>query len=49
LLLDAWAEEYDFAQHNIVKGHVAARTGEALMAQVTSVLREFKMDTLLLA
>lgn len=30
LLLDAWAERYDFHAHEICKGHVAARTGVEL-------------------
>ena len=44
LLLDAWAEEYDFSRHNVVKGHVAARSGEALLEQVTSVLKKLGVD-----
>jgi len=31
LLLDAWAEAYDFAGHDILRGHVAARSGEDLV------------------
>ena len=30
LLLDAWREDYDFSKHDIRRGHVAARSGEAL-------------------
>lgn len=28
LLLDAWREAYDFSMHQIIRGHVAARSGE---------------------
>lgn len=38
LLLDAWAEEYDFFKHEIHRSHVSARSGEELLYQVTSVL-----------
>jgi hypothetical protein len=33
LLLDAWSEAYDFAKHDIVRGHVSARDGEELLAK----------------
>lgn len=39
LLLDAWAEAYDFSKHRILRGHVAARSGEALARQAAEVLR----------
>ncbi len=39
LLLDAWREAYDFARHPIVRGHVAARSGEELLDRLSSVLR----------
>lgn len=28
LLLDAWAQGYDFSKHELIRGHVAARSGE---------------------
>ena len=31
MLLDAWWEVYDFGKHQIVRGHIAARSGEALL------------------
>ena len=30
LVLDAWRQEYQFAKHNLVEGHIAARSGDAL-------------------
>ena len=44
LLLDAWREDYDFSKHQIVKGHVAARSGEALLRQVSEQLHSDKVD-----
>lgn len=34
LLLDAWAEAYDFSRHHILRGHVAARSSEALLRRL---------------
>lgn len=34
LMLDAWADEYDFSKHEARKGHVVARSGEDLVQQV---------------
>jgi len=36
LLLEAWAEQYDFEQHHLLRGHVSARSGEELLARVSS-------------
>ena len=38
LLLDAWSEAYDFLKHHIIRGHVAARTGDALLKQLAGAL-----------
>jgi len=38
LLLDAWREAYRFSKHTILQGHVAARSGDALL--------KFTRDTL---
>ncbi|GAB4247468.1 MAG: hypothetical protein Kow00129_08000 [Thermoleophilia bacterium] len=40
LLLDAWREQYDFGKLHVVKGHIPARSGEALMHQVSEALSE---------
>lgn len=37
-LLDAWHETYDFMRHHIIKGHVAARSGEELLHKIAGVL-----------
>jgi hypothetical protein len=39
LLLDTWHEDYDFLKHQIIPGHVPARSGDELLGQVVSVLR----------
>lgn len=38
LLLDAWLEVYDFNKHYVLRGHVAARSGDALLRQLTDGL-----------
>lgn len=40
LLLDAWREGYDFTRHRILKGHVAARSSDALMRNLAGFLVE---------
>jgi hypothetical protein len=42
LLLDAWRERYDFSRHHIVRGHVAARSGDALLRAASE---EFVAET----
>jgi hypothetical protein len=39
LLLDAWHEVYDFSKHRVLRGHVASRTGEALLAQLSDIFQ----------
>ena len=43
-LLDAWAERYDFQKHEIIRGHISARTGEQLLAQVARTLDQRKAE-----
>jgi hypothetical protein len=38
LLLDAWHERYDFLKHDVMKGHVAARSGEELIERLDTGL-----------
>ncbi|MCP5069850.1 MAG: hypothetical protein GY946_25055 [bacterium] len=40
LLLDAWREAYNFSKHRIIRGHVAARAGDALLHQLADVLSQ---------
>lgn len=39
-LLDSWHEAYDFMRHHIIKGHVAARSGEDLLHRIADVLEK---------
>ncbi len=43
-LLDAWHEVYDFTKHEIIKGHIAARSGEELLNRIAGNLAEHEMD-----
>jgi hypothetical protein len=38
LLLDAWREAYQFSRHTLHQGHVAARSGDALLRLVVGAL-----------
>ncbi|MCU0672309.1 MAG: type IV toxin-antitoxin system AbiEi family antitoxin [Myxococcota bacterium] len=40
LLLDAWRDEHRFAKNDIVRGHVAARSGDALTRFVAETLSD---------
>ncbi|GMQ81566.1 MAG: hypothetical protein BMS9Abin05_0998 [Rhodothermia bacterium] len=40
LLFDAWDERYEFKKHNIVRAHVAARSGSELMGTIRDRLLE---------
>ena len=38
LLLEAWQEAYDFTKHHVFRGHVAARSGDALLHHLAASL-----------
>lgn len=40
LLLDAWRETYSFSRHEILRGHMPARSSEGLLRQFAESLRE---------
>jgi hypothetical protein len=40
LLLDAWREVYDFSRHRIIRGHLAARTGEDALRRLARGLQD---------
>lgn len=42
-LLDAWLEAYDFSKHQIIKGHIAARSGEELLKRMSQTLAEHQI------
>ena len=43
-LLDVWLDAYDFSKHQIIKGHIAARSGEELLKRITEILAERQID-----
>lgn len=43
-LIDAWYEAYAFEGHEIVRGHVSARTGDDLVRRLGSILEERGRD-----
>lgn len=38
LLLDAWDEAYRFTRHAVIRGHITARSGRALMTEIADTL-----------
>lgn len=40
LLLAAYRDEYDFQQHHVIKGHVATRSGEGAVRELSSKLQD---------
>jgi hypothetical protein len=40
LLLEAWNEAYEFSRHEIIRGHVAARSGDALVRVLAGTFDE---------
>jgi len=43
-LLDAWREAYDFSKHHIVRGHIAARSGDEILRRVSDQLKRDKLE-----
>lgn len=43
LLLDAWQERYVFSKHQIIKGHIAARTSDELLKKVPDLFLRNKV------
>jgi hypothetical protein len=44
LLLDAWRDEYEFSKHTILRGHIVARSGDALTRFVGDRLAARKVE-----
>ena len=43
-LLDAWHDAYHFMKHQIIRGHVAARSGDELLRRVAEILDREHVD-----
>ena len=44
VMLDAWQQGYDFTKHEIIRGHVAGRTGEEIQGKISSTLKNLSVD-----
>lgn len=44
ILLDTWREVYDFSKHDILKGHIPARSGEELLHRIIDVLNREQIE-----
>jgi hypothetical protein len=44
LLLEAWAEEYRFSRHEIIRAHVYARSGDDLARQLSAALARGSLE-----
>lgn len=43
-LLDAWHEAYDFSKHQIVRGHIAARSSDEVLQRLVEQLQHEKIE-----
>jgi hypothetical protein len=39
-LLDAWREVYDFSKHQVMRGHIAARSSDEILRRVSAQLKQ---------
>ena len=44
VMLDAWQQGYDFTKHEIIRGHVAGRSGEEIQGKISSTLNSLSVD-----
>lgn len=44
LLLDAWAQGYDFSKHELVRGHIAARSGQEVQHKLHVALSNSSVE-----
>ena len=44
VLLDAWRDAYDFERHTVLRGHVAARSGEELLQRTSRVAASVRVE-----
>ena len=44
-LLTVWYDSYDFTEHQIIKGHIPARTGDELLKKIISNLKNQNIPT----
>ena len=44
VMLDAWQQGYDFTKHEIIRGHVAGRSGEEIQWKISSALKSQSVE-----
>jgi hypothetical protein len=44
VMLDAWQQGYDFKKHEIVRGHVAGRSGEEIQGKISKILKDQSVE-----
>lgn len=44
IMLDAWRQGYDFTRHEIIRGHVAGRSGEEIQGKLSQKLKSLSVD-----
>lgn len=44
LMLEAWQQGYDFMKHEIVRGHVAGRSGEEIQAKISQSFKAHSVE-----
>ena len=44
VMLDAWREAYDFSKHHIMRGHIAARSSDAILRGLSEQLKRDKLE-----
>jgi hypothetical protein len=44
ILLDSWYEKYDFSKHQVIKGHIAERTSDAVLSKISAVFEMYGLE-----
>lgn len=44
VMLEAWQQGYDFTKHEIIRGHVAGRSGEEIQGKISSTLNKLSVE-----
>ena len=44
VMLEAWLQGYDFMKHEIIRGHVAGRSGEEIQAKISKTCRDRSVE-----
>lgn len=44
VMLDAWQQGYDFTKHEIIRGHVAGRSGEEVQGKISRTLKSLSVE-----